>query len=110
MSREVFDTAEVSEILKQWEHVTTMAFIDTESAAERLARAIASDIVSYNEETIVAGIRADNLFEVLDGTIVKSRQLFQSRVTPEIYARGIFERALVDALLRSKGNVPSPMW
>jgi len=33
-----------------------MALIDTEEAARRLARAIASDLSLYNEEKIVRGI------------------------------------------------------
>jgi uncharacterized hydantoinase/oxoprolinase family protein len=37
-----------------------MALIDTEEAARRLARAIASDLSLYNEEKIVRGIEADS--------------------------------------------------
>ncbi len=63
-----------------------------------------------DSETVETGIRGDSLFEELGAPIAEHRKLFQSRVSPEIYARGIFERALVDTLLRSKGNIPSPMW
>ena len=42
-----------------------MALIETEEAARRLARAIASDLSLYNEDKIMAGIENDNLFEEL---------------------------------------------
>ena len=42
-----------------------MPLIETEEAARRLARAIASDLSLYNEEKIVNGITNDNLFDLL---------------------------------------------
>ena len=42
-----------------------MALIETEEAARRLARAIASDLSLYNEEKIVQGIQNDDLFNAL---------------------------------------------
>jgi hypothetical protein len=87
-----------------------MALIETEDAARRLARAIASDLLLYNEDKITAGIQGDNLFEVMAEEIEEGRVLFRSRVTPELYAKGIYERAIIDILVRSKGHVPSKMW
>ena len=42
-----------------------MALIETEEAARRLARAIASDLSLYNEEKVVEGITNDSLYEVM---------------------------------------------
>ena len=64
-----------------------MALIETEEAARRLARAIASDLSLYNEEKIVQGIQGDNLFDVLAEEIEEGRALFKSRVAPKTKPR-----------------------
>ena len=87
-----------------------MALIETEEAARRLARAIASDLSLYNEEKIVEGVQHDNLFELLADEIEEGRALFKSRVAPELYARNFYDRAIIDILVRSKGHVQSKMW
>ena len=87
-----------------------MALIETEEAARRLARAIASDLSLYNEEKIVEGVQGDNLFEVLADEIEEGRALFKSRVSPELYGRNFYDRAIIDILVRSKGHVASPLW
>ncbi len=87
-----------------------MALIETEEAARRLARAIASDLSLYNEEKIVQGIQSDNLFEALADEIEEGRALFKSRVAPELYAKNFYDRAIVDILVRSKGHVQSKLW
>ncbi len=87
-----------------------MALIETEEAARRLARAIASDLSLYNEDKIVEGITGDNLFEVLADEIEEGRALFKSRVAPDLYAKNFYDRAIIDILVRSKGHVASVMW
>ncbi|MFW5925596.1 MAG: hypothetical protein ACOC9O_00540 [Myxococcota bacterium] len=87
-----------------------MALIETEEAARRLARAIASDLSLYNEEKVTEGIKNDNLFDVVEEEIQEGRQLFKSRVTPELYNKNFYDRAIIDILVRSKGHVPSKMW
>lgn len=87
-----------------------MALIETEEAARRLARAIASDLSLYNEEKIVQGIQGDNLFEALADEIEEGRALFKSRVASELYAKNFYDRAIVDILVRSKGHVQSKLW
>ena len=87
-----------------------MALIETEEAARRLARAIASDLSLYNEEKIVQGIQGDNLFEALADEIEEGRALFKSRVAPELYAKNFYDRAIIDILVRSKGHVQSKLW
>ncbi len=87
-----------------------MALIDTEEAARRLARAIASDLSLYNEEKIVRGIEGDTLFEELSDEIEEGRALYKSRVAPDLHALNFYDRALVDILVRSKGHIKSLMW
>lgn len=87
-----------------------MPLIETEDAARRLARAIASDLSLYNEEKIIQGIRNDNLFEVLTEEIEEGRALYRSRVAPALLARNFYDRALIDILVKSKGHVPSKLW
>jgi hypothetical protein len=87
-----------------------MALIETEEAARRLARAIASDLSLYNEEKIVEGIQKDSLFSVLSEELEEGRALFKSRVSPELFAKNFYDRAIIDILVRSKGHVQSKMW
>jgi hypothetical protein len=87
-----------------------MALIDTEEAARRLARAIASDLSLYNEEKIVRGIEKDSLFEELAEEIEEGRALFKSRVAPDLYKKNFYDRALVDILVKSKGHIKSRIW
>ena len=65
-----------------------MALIDTPEAANRLARAIASDISLYNEEKIEEGIRNDDLFDVLDNEIEDGLTLYKRRISPEMPTAG----------------------
>lgn len=87
-----------------------MALIETEEAARRLSRAIASDLSLYNEDKIVEGVKGDNLFAVLEGEIEEGRALFRSRVAPELFEKNFYDRAIIDILVRSKGHVESVMW
>jgi hypothetical protein len=87
-----------------------MALIETEEAARRLARAIASDLSLYNEDKIVEGIQNDSLFSVIADEIEEGRALFKSRVTPELFNKNFYDRAIIDILIRSKGHVASKMW
>ena len=89
-----------------------MSITDEERAkATRLARAIASDISLYNEEKIVKGIQADNLFDVLGDEIEEGRALYRSKVSPELYGTtNFFGRALVDIVVKSKGHIKSKIW
>jgi hypothetical protein len=87
-----------------------MPLIETEEAARRLARAIASDVSLYNEEKIVRGLEHDSLFEELAEEIEEGRALYKSRVSPDLYHRNFYDRALVDILIRSKGHVKSKIW
>jgi hypothetical protein len=87
-----------------------MPLIETEEAARRLARAIASDLSLYNEEKIVTGIQNDDLFSVLSEEIEEGRALYKSRVSPDLYQKNFYDRALVDILVKSKGHIKSKIW
>jgi hypothetical protein len=84
--------------------------IDSSKRARQLARAIASDLTLYHEAKILDGIANDTLFEVMQEEIEEGRELFKSRVTPDIFVQNIYERALVDVLVKSKGHVKSKIW
>jgi hypothetical protein len=88
-----------------------MPLIDTPEQANRLARAICSDVSLYNEEKIVRGIQEDSFFDILRDELEEGRELYRSRVSPELYARtNFFDRAIVDVILRAKRNVKSKIW
>jgi hypothetical protein len=70
--------------------------IETEERARRLARAIASDLFSFNKEKIVPGIPDDELFATLAEEIEKGRALYKSRVSSDLYQKDIYDQALVD--------------
>ncbi len=90
--------------------VPLMALIEKPDRARQLARAIASDLSLYHEKKILEGIENDTLFSVMTDEIQEGRALFKSRVTPDIYSLGLYERALVDVLLKSKGHIKSKLW
>ena len=87
-----------------------MPLIETEEAARRLARAIASDLSLYNEDKIVGGIQNDNLFDSLAEEIEEGRALYKRRVSPDLYPRNFYDRALVDILVKAKGHIKSKLW
>jgi hypothetical protein len=84
--------------------------IDNPQRARQLARAIASDLTLYHEAKIQEGISNDTLFDVMKEEIEEGRELFRSRVTPEIFGQNIYDRAIVDVLIKSKGHVKSKIW
>ncbi len=91
-------------------HHGDMPLIETEEAARRLARAIASDLSLYNEDKIVSGIQNDTLFDSLAEEIEEGRALYKRRVSPELYPRNYYDRALVDILIKAKGHIKSKLW
>jgi len=87
-----------------------MALIDRPERARQLARAIASDLSLYHEKKLIEGIEKDTLFDVMRAEIDEGRALYKSRVTPEIFTMGIYDRALVDMLMKSRAHVRSRIW
>jgi hypothetical protein len=87
-----------------------MPLIDKPERARQLARAIASDLTLYHEKKVISGIENDSLFELLAEEIEEGRALFKSRVTPDVYELNIYDRAIVDVMVKSKGHVRSKIW
>ena len=88
-----------------------MALITSPEAANRLARAIASDVSLYNEEKIIEGLKQDNLFDSLADEIREGLELYQSRVDPELRTKtNFYNRAIVDILVKSKSHVQCKSW
>lgn len=84
--------------------------VETPELANRLARAIASDISLYNEEKIKQGIEQDRFFDLLVDELNEGREHFRARTNPALHDRGIFERAIVDMIIARKGHIPSRIW
>jgi hypothetical protein len=79
--------------------------------AERLARAILSDVMLYNADKVKAGIEADDLFERLREELDEARAFFEERVEAEVAARtNAFGRAVVDVLIYRSRAVRSRIW
>ncbi len=87
-----------------------MPLIDKAERARQLARAIASDLTLYHEKEIVEGIERDTLFDTMRDHIEEGRTLFKSRVTPDIYGLNLYNRAIVDVMIKSKGHIKSKIW
>jgi hypothetical protein len=85
--------------------------IDNIKKATRLARAIASDISIYNTDAIVDGLNNDNLFTSLSGELEEGRKLFREKVNEEIVNNtNIFEKAIIDIIIASRGHLKTPIW
>ena len=87
-----------------------MAKYDNPERARMLARAIASDLMLYNEERLTKAIQNDAVFEDLSEEIEEGRTLFKSRVTDDIYELNLYDRAICDVMIKSKGHVKSRIW
>jgi hypothetical protein len=88
-----------------------MSRITDPQRAERLARAILSDVMLYNSERVRAGIQADDLFDRLRPELDEARAFFERRVDPEVAAKSnAFDRALVDVLVFRSSRVRSRIW
>ena len=69
--------------------------------AINFARSIASDMLVYNKDQVLAGLRADDVFERLSSEIEEGRRLYMDRVLLDgLESSEHFERALNDVLLR----------
>jgi hypothetical protein len=84
--------------------------IDKPERARQLARAIASDLSLYHEDKIVEGVENDTLFETMAEEIQEGRELFKSRVTEDILKLNLYDRAVVDVLIKAKGHIKSKIW
>lgn len=79
--------------------------------ALRTARAIVSDIALYNPDKVEKGIKEDSIFDLLAQELQEGREHFYSRVTAQIEdPDALFDRAVVDVLIKRAGNIESPIW
>lgn len=88
-----------------------MPLISEPEKAMRLARAIASDISLYNEEKVKQGIENDTFFDAIASELQEGRELYRSRVDPQLYGRtNYYDRAVCDIIIRSKAHLKSKLW
>ena len=85
-------------------------FVADSESARRLARTIVSDISVYHKEEVERGIVEDNLFDILSESVEEGRRHYESRVRPEFLRLGLYEKALVDFLLKPFGRIKSRIW
>ncbi|GAB4259500.1 MAG: hypothetical protein Kow0092_07760 [Deferrisomatales bacterium] len=79
-------------------------------SARRLARTIVSDIAVYHKDAVERGIVEDRLFELLAEPIREGRRHYEKRVDAEVVRLGLYEKALVDLLLKPFGGIKSRIW
>jgi hypothetical protein len=85
--------------------------VDNPKLAFRLARAIVSDIALYNQEKVKEGIKNDSIFEVLTEELTEGREHFYGRVSPDLSDRDhLFDRAIVDVMIKQAGKIESSIW
>ncbi len=85
--------------------------VDNPDLAFRLARAIVSDIALYNQEKVKEGIKNDNIFDLLAEELAEGREHFYSRTTAEMTDRDhLFDRAIVDVMIKQAGKIESSIW
>lgn len=90
--------------------------VTTEEGARRLAKTIIQDIGLYNADKIRKGLAEDSIFDVLADEIKEGRNLYQSRVAPDIlqktnfYDRGINDHLIKVELMKTKGELPSKIF
>jgi hypothetical protein len=88
-----------------------MSRITDPQRAQRLARAVLSDVMLYNPERVRAGIEADDLFDRLRPELDEARAFFERRVDPEVATKSnAFDLALVDVLVFRSRRIRSRIW
>jgi hypothetical protein len=84
---------------------------DPHERAKRLARLIMGDIVLYNQDKIAEGIKNDNLFKLLEKELELGRRYYEKNVDPDVAVQvDYFNLAVVDILVKGRGNVESNIW
>ncbi len=85
--------------------------VENPDLAFRLARAIVSDIALYNQDKVSEGIKSDSIFELMSEEIEEGREHFFTRVSPEMQGREhLYERAIVDVMIKQAGKIESQIW
>jgi hypothetical protein len=85
--------------------------VENPDLAFRLARAIVSDVALYNQDKVAEGIKNDNIFDLLQDELQEGREHFYSRVSENLLNRDhIYERAIVDVMIKQAGKIESRIW
>ncbi|MCK5825989.1 MAG: hypothetical protein KAG93_03060 [Desulfuromusa sp.] len=85
--------------------------VENPDLAFRLARAIVSDIALYNQDKVAEGIKSDSIFELMSEELEEGREHFFTRVSPEMQDRDhLYERAIVDVMIKQAGKIESQIW
>jgi len=86
--------------------------IDNDRRAQQKARAIASDIYLYNKAKIEESLQNDTFFDVqeLSEIITEGRDLFRAAVTPEMFKKNFYDRAIVDRVIKPMAGLRTPIW
>lgn len=86
--------------------------IDNDKRAQQKARAIASDIYLYNKAKIEDALVHDTFFDDpdLSELITEGRDLFRAAVTPELFKRNYYDRAIVDRVIKPMAALKTPIW
>ena len=85
--------------------------VDNPQIAFRLARAIVSDVALYNQSKVKEGIENDTVFDLLTDELQEGRDHFFTRVSAEIENRDqIYDRAIVDIMIKQAGKIKSSIW
>lgn len=88
-----------------------MAKLITPEKANRLARAIASDIAAYNEAAILRALAEDNFFDAMAEELEEGRVHYESRVDESILATSnFFQRAIIDVIIRPQAASITRRW
>ncbi|NIQ95062.1 MAG: hypothetical protein GWN87_13275, partial [Desulfuromonadales bacterium] len=62
-------------------------------------------------DKVKEGIKNDNIFDVLAEELQEGREHFHSRVAPELDERDhLFDRAVVDVMIKQAGKIESSIW
>ncbi len=85
--------------------------VDDPELAFRLARAIVSDIALYNTEKVSEGVKNDNIFDLLADELQEGLEHFHERTSDTITDRDrLFDRAIVDVMIKQAGKIESSIW
>lgn len=85
--------------------------VENPELAFRLARAIVSDIALYNQDKVAEGIKNDSIFELMADELSEGREHFYTRVVADLPNRDhLFERAIVDVMIKQAGKIESTIW
>lgn len=73
--------------------------------AKRFARIIISDIVLYNQRLVEEGIRNNSFHSLLEYEIQEGRELYNSRVLPEIRNQEDYYKQAIDEFIEKKRKI-----